>query len=76
MTLLFGLESQERGQKYINTDVKRKEMRWLWWWRENNRKVEMQKVRGENEERSFLVAERDSLPSCSINMHDLCAKNQ
>ena len=46
------------------------------WWRENNRNVEMQKGRKENEERSFLMAERDSLPSCSLNMHDLCAKNQ
>ena len=46
------------------------------WWRENNRNVEMQKGRKGNEERSFLVAERDSLPSCSLSMHDLCAKNQ
>ena len=72
----FFQESHSVVQEYVNTDVKTKEMWWLWWWMENNRNVKMQKGRRENEERSFLVTERDSLPSCSFNMHDLCAKNQ
>lgn len=65
-------------QEYINTDVKQKKCSGGGgqWWRENNRNVEMQKGRKENEERSLLMAERESLPSCSLNMHDLCAKDQ
>ena len=34
----------------------------------------MQKGRKENEGRSFLMAERDSLPSCSLNMHDCASR--